>query len=63
MMIFVMLGPCFPGMQQLILAKCINGVRFDSKDYGDGYGQAATDSYNSKRNRPRKNCMRPRFKG
>jgi hypothetical protein len=40
-------GPCFPGMQQLILAKCINGVGFDSKDYGEGYGQAATDFYNS----------------
>jgi hypothetical protein len=32
--------------QQLILAKCISGVRIDSKDYGVGYGQASTDFYN-----------------
>jgi hypothetical protein len=31
-------GPCFPGMQQLILAKCISGVRLDSNDYKVGYG-------------------------
>ena len=30
-------GICFPGMQQLILAKCISGVRLDSKDYDFGW--------------------------
>ncbi|MFY9795605.1 MAG: hypothetical protein WAJ93_07940 [Candidatus Nitrosopolaris sp.] len=39
-------GQCFPGMQQLILAKCISGVRLDSNDYKVGYGQASTDFYN-----------------
>jgi hypothetical protein len=39
-------GQCFPGMQQLILVKCISGVRIDSKDYGVGSGQATTDFYN-----------------
>ena len=36
-------GPCFPGMQQSILGKCISGVRIDSNDYEQGYGQASSD--------------------
>ena len=39
-------GPCFPGMQQLILAKCISGVRIDSNDYNIGWTQATTDYFN-----------------
>jgi hypothetical protein len=36
-------GRCFPGMQQLILAKCISGVRIDSTDYDIGWFQATTE--------------------
>jgi hypothetical protein len=39
-------GPCFPRMQQLILAKCISGVRMNSNDYNIGREQATTDYYN-----------------
>jgi hypothetical protein len=38
--------PCFPGMQQLILAKCISGVRMDSNDYNVGWVQAIHDYFN-----------------
>ncbi len=34
-------------MQQLIVAKCISGVRLDSNDYKYGSGQASSDFYNS----------------
>ena len=39
-------GPCFPRMQQLILAKCISGVRMDSNDYKFGWVQAIYDYFN-----------------
>lgn len=39
-------GPCFPGMQQSILAKCISGVRIDSNDYKIGWAQATHDYFN-----------------
>jgi hypothetical protein len=29
-------GPCFPGMQKLILAKCSSGARLDSNDCTEG---------------------------
>jgi hypothetical protein len=34
-------GTCFPGMQKLIVAECISGVRIDSNDCKQGYGQAS----------------------
>ena len=39
-------GSCFPGMEQLILAKCISGVRLDSIDYKGGWEQAVSDGQN-----------------
>jgi hypothetical protein len=39
-------GPCFPGMQQLILAKCNSGVRMDSNDYKIGWVRAIYDYFN-----------------
>jgi hypothetical protein len=33
-------------MQQLILAKCISGVRMDSEHYNIGWAQATTDYFN-----------------